>query len=190
MADETKVRVKLDTGQAKSELAGLLKEGKRVAGKVSAGVRATVGRGLGAVGFGGAVAAGAAAFRGATESGLGDVASEALGGYGAQLAEFFLGDLDEKARASRSAREETIQAFGAITGARGGAIPPGARQYFENVKSLRLQEEKGREAFERDQQFRGPGIGEFVDRIMGGIAELVSKAVERLGEILNPFGGK
>lgn len=189
MADETKVKVRLDTRQAKGQLQGLVRESASAAGKVASGIRSTVSKGLGAVGFGAAVGTGIQAVRGATQSGTGDVIGEALGGIGHQVAEFFLGDLNEDARASRAAREETIQAFGALAGAR-GEIPPGAKQFFEGVKTLRLQEEKGRELFEADGKFRGPGIGDIVDRIMKGVGELVSRGVERLGEILNPFDGK
>jgi len=186
---ETKIKVRLDTRQAKSELGGLTREAARTAGKVASGIRATVGRGLGAVGVGAAIGTGISAVRGATESGLGDTVGEALGGIGAQMAEFFLGDLDEKARASRTAREETIQAFGAIAGQR-GAVPPAAREFFTNVRALRLQEEKGRELFERDDKFRGPGIGEIVDRIMGGLGKLLSEAVDNLVSKIPFVGGK
>lgn len=183
---ETKVKLRIDTRQAKSELNSLVRESKSSASKVAAGIRSTVGKGLGAVGFGAAAGTGMAAVRGATQSGVGDVVGEALGGIGAQVAEFFLGDLDEKSRASKSAREETIQAFGAIAGAR-GEIPPAAREFFTNVRSLRLQEEKGRELFERDDKFRGPGIGDMVDRIMGKLGELVADAVQSLKDWINPL---
>lgn len=137
------------------------------------------------IGAGAAFGTGLAAVRGATSSGIGDVIGEALGGYGAEIAEFFLGDLDEKARASRSAREETIQAFGAIAGAT-NRIPPGARNFFEQVRSMRIQEERGREIFERDRDMRGPGVGQLVDRIMAGVGELLSSAVDKLASKLNP----
>jgi len=189
MAEETKIKLRIDDRQAKASLSGLVRESARAAGKVSAGIRATIGRGLGAAGFGAAIGTGMAAVRGATESGVGDVIGEALGGIGHQVAEFFLGDMNEDARASKAAREETIQAFNAIAGAR-GEIPAGARQFFEGVKTLRLQEERGRELFEADGKFRGPGIGDIIDRIMKGVGEMIARGVERLGEILNPFDGK
>lgn len=179
MTEETRIRVRLDTQGAKQQLAGLVREGARTAGRVSSTLRTAVGRGLGAAGLGGAFAAGASAVRGATQGGVTDVAGEAFGGIGAQLAEAVFGSLDEEARASKAARDETIQAFGAIAGAR-GAIPPGARQFFESVKSLRVQEERGRELFERDEQFRGPGVGELIDRILTGIGKLLSDAVDNL----------
>jgi len=177
--DDTKVRVTLDTRQAKSELAGFVRSAASTAGRVSGSVRSAITRGLGVVGFGGAVGAGIAAIRGPTESGASGAISEALGGIGRQVADFFLGDLNEEARASKSAREEAIQAFGAIAGAR-NAIPPGLGSYFDSIKSIRLQEEKGRKLIEMDDDFRGPGIGAIIDRVLAGFKQLFDEAVDRL----------
>ena len=186
MAQETKVKVRLDTRQAKSRLTGLVRESARSAGRLTNNIRSVVGKGLGAVGMGTAIGTGISAVRGATESGVGDVIGESLGGFGKMAEEFFLGDLNEDARASRTAREETIQAFGAIAGAR-GEIPPEARQFYNSIKTLRMDEERGRELFETDTQMRGPGIDKVIDRIMGGFATLVSDAMTRLIDALNPF---
>lgn len=186
MANEAKFRVRMDTRQAKGELRALVRDAAQTSGKVAKGVSSAVGRGLGVVGLGAGVGTGLAAVRASTESGFGDTVNEALGGIGAQINEFFLGDLDEKARASKSAREETIQAFGAIAGAR-GAIPPGANNFFQQVRSLREQEEKGKQLFERDERFRGPGVGDIVDRVMEGLGALLAEAVNNLASALNPF---
>lgn len=186
MAQETKVKVRLDTRQAKSQLTGLVRESARSAGRLTNNIRSVVGKGLGAVGLGTAIGTGISAVRGATESGVGDVIGESLGGLGRTVEEFFLGDLNEDAKASRTAREETIQAFGAIAGAR-GEIPPEARQFYNSIKTLRMDEERGRELFETDSQMRGPGIDKVIDRIMGGFATLVSDAMTRLIDALNPF---
>ena len=193
MAAETKVKVRLDARQAKSDLGGLVRESARAAGKVASGIRSTVGRGLGAVGFGAAIGTGVSAMRGATESGVGDVVGEALGGVGAQFSEWLLGDLDETARAAKSAREETIQAFGAIGGAMNGGrggVPPGAQEFFSSVKSLRVQQERGREVFERDERFRGPGVGDLVSRIGEVIGTELGKAVDKLVSMIPFVGGK
>ena len=66
-------------------------------------------------------------------------------------------------------------------------VPPGAKAFFDSVKTLRIQEERGRELFEKDDRFRGPGIGDMIDRIMKGVAEMVSAGVDQLAEKLNPF---
>jgi hypothetical protein len=167
MADETKVKVKLDTRQAKAELGGLVRESARAAGKVASGIRSTVGRGLGAVGFGAAIGTGVSAVR------------------------FLLGDLDENARATKSAREETIQAFGAIAGGMNGGkggMPPGAQEFFTSVKSLRVQQERGREVFERGLD--RVGLGDIVTRIGSVIGTELGKAVDNLVSKIPFVGGK
>ena len=192
MTDETKFRVKLDASRAKSELGSLVREGARAAGKVASGIRATVGKGIGAVGFGAAVGTGISAVRGATEGGVGDIVGESLSSLGANIAEFFLGDLNEDAKASKSAREETIQAFGAIAGSMNGGkggVPPGSFEFYTNVKSLRMQEERGREVFETNKDFHGPGIGDLVSRIGSVIGKELSNAVDYLVSLI-PFVGK
>ena len=187
MAQETKVKVRLDTRQAQGQLRGLVRESARSAGKLANNVRSVVGRGLGAVGLGAGIGTGISAVRGATESGLGDVIGESLGGFGKGISEMFLGTLNEDAKASRSAREETIQAFGAIAGSR-GEIPPEARNFYQSVKTLRLEEERGRELFETDSMMRGPGMDKIIDRVLSGLGEIVSNAMSGLKDaLLSPF---
>lgn len=189
MADETKVRLKLDTEQAKAEMNSLMKDATKMAGRIGSGIRSTVGKGLGYVGLGGAIGTGMAAVQSATQSGVGDIVGESLGGLGARMQEFFLGDLPQDARASKAAREETIQAFGAIAG-HTGKVPPQAAQYFASVKSLRMEEEQGRHLFEKDDQYRGKGMEEIIDKICTAIGGYIKSGIERLGEILNIFDGK
>lgn len=185
-SNDAKVKVRLDTKEAKGELRGLVREAEASAGKVAGNVRGAISKGFGFVGAGAALGTGLAAVKGATHSGVGDVMGEAFGGVGAQIAEFFLGDLDDKSRAARSAREETIQAFGTVAGA-SNRVPPGAKKFFDQVHALRLQEEKGRGIFERNERFQGPGVGDMVDRIMAGFGELISRGVQELKDALNPF---
>ena len=184
--EEAKVRVRLDTRQAKSDLRGLTRNAAATAGRVGAGIRGAVGRGLGAVGLGGGIGVGLAAVRASTSSGLGDVVGEIFGGIGAQLNEFFLGDMDDGARADKAARDETIQAFGLLT--QGGTrMPPGAVNYWTQRQSMLLEAEKGRSMFEQDERFRSSNAGDLIDRIMEGISELLVKAVDALVEKLSLF---
>lgn len=186
MSAETKVRVRLDTRRARTQVRSLVRDSARAAGRIAGGVRAAIGRGMGMVGAGAAVGAGIQAVRGATQSGIGDVIGEALNPIGRQISDFFLGDLNEKAKAGRAAREATIQAFGAIAGAR-GEIPAGAKGFFDAVAGLREQEERGRELFEMDTRFSGVKIQDLIDRILEGLNTLLSKAVDTLADKLNPF---
>ena len=186
MAQETKVKVRLDTRQAKSQLRGLVRESGRSAGKLTSNIRSVVGKGLGAVGMGAGIGAGISAVRGSMEGGVMSMMKEAYGGYFKQAEDMLYGTLNEESRASRSAREETIQAFGAIAGGR-NEIPPEARQFYNNIKSLRMDEERGRELFEMDSQMRGPGMEKLIDRVMSGFAKMVGDALTRLTDMLNPF---
>lgn len=188
---ETKIRVRLDTAQAKSDLNSLSREGLRAAGRVGNQLRASVstglGRTLGAVGLGGGIGAGLAAVRGATESSFGDVIGEAFGGIGFDLEQTLLGDLGEKARADKAAREETISAFGLIAG-QTGRVPPGAKAYFDQIRSIRAQEEAGRKIFEDPANgFRSVSASQLIDQLLSGIGELLAKAADALAAKLNPF---
>lgn len=187
MAEEAKVRVSLDTRDAVAALNDMRRKASAVSGRVGSTLRRTVGRGLGVIGLGGGVGAGLAAVRGATQSGLGDVIGEAFGGIGANIAQTLFGELDERAKASKAAREETIQAFGTIAGAT-GKIPPGAVNYFNQIRALREQEERGREIFERDDRFRSVGAQDLVDRVLAGIGQLLTQAVDYLWGKIWRFG--
>lgn len=186
MAQETKVKVRLDTRQAKGELNNLSRDSKRTAGKLGQNIRSVVGRGMSAVGLGAGIGAGISAVKGAATSGAGDIISESVGAYAEMAQQMIFGDMREGARASRTAREETIQAFGAIAGSR-GEIPPEARQFYASIKSLRMDEEKGRTLFEADPMMRGPGIEKIIDRITSGLGEMLNDAMTRLLGALNPY---
>ncbi len=187
MTQEAKIRVRLDTTQAKADLASLNREGERAAEEMSTAFGDSVlGKGLKYAGAGVVAAAGYQLAK-PTLGGLGDMMGESLGGIGANIAQLVFGDLDEKARAAKRAREETQDAFALVAGAR-GSIPPEARTFFNAVSKLRIQEEAGREMFARDDQFRGPGIGSLVDRIMSGVGRMIADAAETIADRLNPFG--
>jgi hypothetical protein len=183
MSQEAKVKVRIDTAQAKTQLAGLAREGMSVAGKVSSNLRSVVGRGLGATGLGVGIGAGIAAVRGPTESGLTSVVGEALGPLGFAVEKFFLGDLGIDARAKATTRQEAIatfsQAAGAMNGGAGG-LPPGVKEWFASVETINRQKEVGREVFMKDSDFHGPGIEEIIKTVMGNIKQLLFDAVDYL----------
>lgn len=184
--EQTTIRVVLDTRQAEGELRGLVRQSASTVGRISSGLRRSVGRGLGVIGLGSGVGAGLAAVRGATESGFGDVIGEAFGGIGAQLSELLLGDLPAQARAARSAREETQQAFSAIVGET-GKVPPEAIRYFNQIRNLNQVEETGRRKIEQETRFRGPQVDDLIDRLLKGIGVLLSEAAGVIANRLNPL---
>lgn len=179
MAEETKVRLRLDANPAKREMAGLVREGFRTAGKINSGIRSTIGRGLGAVGLGAGVGTGLQAIRGATESGFGAVIGETFGALGAQLEDALLGDLGAEARAKKTTREEVIQAF-AYQAARQGSVPQEAKNYQQSLFSLQSEREKGRKIIEQDTDLYGPGIGDVLERIGKILGQELEKAVDYL----------
>lgn len=183
MAQEVSVRVRLDTGPAQTELRNLEKQGQTAGARVSSRVRGAVAKGLGAVGLGAGVGVGIAALKGSTASGISDVIGESLGGLGKAIEFSLLGELGEQARADAAARSETAQAFGAIAG-RTGAIPPGAKSFFDQVRALRGEEEKGRGLFERDAQFRTVSMDKVISTISENIEKLLRQAVGWLADEL------
>jgi hypothetical protein len=187
MAQETKVKVRLDTRQAKGELNNLSRDSKRTAGKLGQNIRSVVGRGMSAVGLGAGIGAGISAVKGAAASGVGDIISESTGAYAEMAQQMIFGDMREGARASRRAREETIQAFGAIAGAR-NEIPPEARQFYNSDQEpAHGRRARPRRCSRPTRMMRGPGIEKIIDRIMSGFGKMVSDAMTRLVDALNPF---
>ena len=162
MADEATVKLRLDTRQAKGDLRQLTKEADKTSGRIGGGIRRAVGKGMGAVGLGGGIGAGLAAVRGATSSGLGDVVGESFVQLGAQLNEFFLGDMDDKARSIRQARESLKEAFGYQTGIH-SRIPPGAENFFNQRVTEGMTLEHGKHLIETDKRFMGPPVEANVD---------------------------
>lgn len=179
--DEAKVRVKLDTGEAKRQMSDLVK----FSGNAAARLGGILGSGVKAVGLGAGIGVGIGAIRGPLESGVGDVFSEAFGGLGARIQHWALGDLVPEARASSKAREETISAYATIAGMT-DKIPPEARNFYAQTKSLLMETEKGRAMFERDDQFRGPGIEELMDKLITALKAIGMEMADAIAKAINP----
>ena len=183
MTNDAKVRVRLDTRQAKGDLKSMTTEAARTAKRVGGRIRGAVGGALGAVGLGGGIATGMAAVKGATASGFGDALSESFGGIGAMIERKLLGDKGSEARADSRAREETINAFAAVAG-HTGKIPAGAKSFFDQVRTLRLEEEKGKKMFEEDERFRSVSLSETTAQILDGLKEIGRDMVNELWELI------
>jgi uncharacterized spore protein YtfJ len=119
--------------------------------------------------------------RGATESGFSDVIGESMHTYGAQLEKMLLGDLGMDARASAAARQQTIEAFGAVAG-RNGSISPGAKVFYDSTKTLMMQMEQGKQLFETNKDFAGAPIEDLIGRIATVFKDLTMSAVDYLYE--------
>lgn len=141
-SNEAKVRVKLDTKGAKTDLKGLAAEAAKGAGRIGAGIRSRVGRGMSMIGIGGLTVAGVAAGVGAAAtSGVGDLASAVLRAGQAQGSRV-TGDLDEFARASQRAADLVRQQY-RITAGETQKFPPAAMSAFRHHQARFMKEELG-----------------------------------------------
>lgn len=147
--DEASVKVRLKTRQAKSDLRGLMTEAKGTAGAIGGSLRSTVGRGLGVIGLGVGIGAAISAVRGPTESGIGALASQLFGGFGATGARNVFGNLPGEARASIRASAEITRAEGHIAGIRGKTLP-GMMDRFEQLRELYMPQEVGKDMVSRE----------------------------------------
>ena len=173
---ETKVKVRLDTRVAKKALVALTKQAKATSGRVASELKGAVTSGFGmGAGFG----AGVAAIKGATAGGVGDVVRDSLGGYGAELSEFLLGDLDDAGRAKKATRDEIADSFASVVSRQGG-ISPSIKGAFENLYTNRLHEEIGKGVIEREEAFGGKAAGEMVDKISSSIKDALKEAADYL----------
>lgn len=187
MNQEAKVRVRIDTGEAKSELRGLVQAAGGVAKRIGGGISSAIGAGVRAVGLGGGIGYAVSALQGPTQGAFGSAIGEALGPLGKQLETFFLGDLGVQAKAASRAREDTIAAFGIQAGSQGG-IPAGAKVFFDTMRGIYGQTEAGRHMIESDEQFYGVKGSDVIDRILAGLKNLLDMAVDRLVASIG-FGG-
>ena len=174
---ETKVRVRLDTKQAKSEMREVRREGERTAGGLSGGLSSAIRAGFAFTGAGAAFAGGMAAVKGATQSGFGDAFGGAFGMLAQSFNDFLLGSIDDEERAIRSAREATISAFGQTTDL---ATSPAAKRFFSDTKAIELEKEKARSAIMGDPAFQGMGFEELAEAFGRRVAAPV---IEWLDEI-------
>ena len=173
---ETKVRVRLDTRQAKGEMREVRKEGERTAGSISEGLSATIRRGFAMTGAGAAFAGGIGAARAAVSGGVGDAFGGAFSMLSASLNDYLLGSIDDEQRAIRSARDQTIEAFAPVAGMLNG-VPPEAQQFFQTIKTLEFEKEKGRSLIMGDPAFQGAGFIDIFAQMGEQIGDRLANAI-------------
>jgi len=177
---KAKVRVRLDTAQAKSQLKGLAKEGEATAGRISdkLGKGSSISGNLakGAV-VGAGFALGSSAVRGIGSvftSGLGEVFSERLSGLAGDV-NAFVGVPD--ARARQRSLEETRNLFGTTVGQSGQLTD--ARGYFNSILKLRQREEIGKNRIQRafGGSGGGKGKGSEADGLVGALVDPIVTSI-------------
>jgi hypothetical protein len=199
VAQEAKVKVKLDTRQAKADIDALGKGGAAAAGRVNdrlnrpsgvaGGGRAgrspatggpSVGRSFGA---GAALGAGVAVGQGVfsfIKNRAAETIAEATSGTEAML-QAGLGV--PEARGLRRTREEAKAIFG-----RSGDVE-GAVSWFNSVKGLRIAEEKTNN--EIDQRIGGKDVLEKTTGVAGEVVSAISQAADKITDFMgNFFGGR
>ena len=194
--DEAKVRVRLDTKQAKADLEDLGKQGAGTAGRIGSGIRGSFG--LGSSMAGGAVggflesrARGIAGqFQGAASAGANDILGEYTNMVGAMAGKAIFGDLSPEARARSMARESTIQAFGPL--GRDAHNNPSALRFFDATARLNMPKELGRQGFEADTRFAGvtaETAKEQGTKIAGEVKSGFDRIIETLQQMVQMSGG-
>ena len=179
MTQEAKVRVRLDTANARKDLEELAKmaEGVRVPRGGGGPGSPSTGEGGGgpglfqSLGIGAGIATGAALVGSVSRSSFGDVAGEFLGPIAANLSNAIFGEQDDRARAQRAAREQTIQTFGSHAQYNREA----ALNYYNQIAELNLNKEKGASAIREDPRFyQGDRNAKSLTDLL---AEAISKAI-------------
>lgn len=179
---ETKVKVRLDTRVAKKALDGLTRQAKSTGSRVSRDLKGAVTSGFG---IGAGYGVGLAALKSSTAGGVGDVVGEALGGFGADLAESILGDLDDTARAKKRAREDMISDMSSAVGAHGWTQH--MSRTHESLTDFYKVEEIGKGVIDRETRSKDE-IGNIVTRLGSMIGDELIKAADHLYNKL-PFVG-
>jgi hypothetical protein len=183
MAEETKVRVRIDTRSAKAQLNNLMKTARKAPGRIAARIR---GEALRGVGLGAGIGIGIQAVRSPAASGFGDVIGEAFGGWGEVVRETLFGNLTSEAAGRKAARNDLQQAYGMIAGAQDWkSLPTGVREQFKFLQQRHQMEARGREII-RSQTYNS---GDFIDRLIkqlsSAFSKLLSDAVDNLWNMLN-----
>jgi len=186
MDSELKIKVVLDTSDAKKELDGLVTNAATTGKRASGFLSQAMGAGMRAVGMGVGFSAAQSALQGPLFSGISDVMGEALGGVGKSLELAALGNLGNEARAQKAAREDTIQAFGTISGIQ-NSVAPGSHEYFSSRMGIHLREEKGRSLMESDPVMRDVNLEKVVNKLATEFGKSFKGACDMFAREMNKW---
>lgn len=190
MNEELRIKVTLDTEQAKKQLDDV--KGRAAAaggGGAAMGGGGIFGSFSGKLGIGAKALAASRMVTGQlgsqTRSGFGDIASEAFGGYGAQIENYLTGGMGAEARAAAAARESTMGAFAQQAG-REGAVPAQAYSYRDQIYKWQLESEKGKLAIQSDPGMR-QGLGSMAKEIGEAVGAKLAEAMSEVVRTANPL---
>jgi len=179
MDTELKIKVVLDTSEAKKELDALTTASATTGKRASGFLSQALGSGMRAVGMGVGFSAANAALQGPLLGGISDVMGEAFGGWGKALETALLANLGNEGRAQAKSREEMIAAFGTVAGIQ-DATPPGAHEYFSSRMGINTLRERGRSILESDPAMRSVNPERLLDKAMDNIGEMLRDAADYL----------
>lgn len=181
-SNEAKVKVRVDTRQAKGELRGLTKEGAKASRGVGAGLRSVMGRGFAVLGIGAGIGAAAALLKGPTQGGISAIFGQTFGAAGHVFAQGMLGEKGFEAQGRAKALGEIAQLYGPIRGIT-GKEPQGAFENFEFRAKRYTDFARGRGEFLADPKYGNEAARELV----GGMKEVADK-LDQLNKSL--IGGR
>lgn len=192
MTRSAKTRVKLDTRPAKERLREIGKEGKAAAGRVNESVnRGRLGFGHG-FGLGAAAAIGVGAARRAGGSMFGAIGDHISNLTAGTRAVFDAGLGGPTERGKKQAREETANAWAEIVARTGDAHASNVRNYYNQIKELRVKTEQGRNAVEQILTRSGKPLSEDdpLDKVLQAIIDAIKDGFGQLIDRLLGFEGK
>ena len=173
--DEAKVRVRLDTRQAKGELRGLTQDGAKAAGRVGAGIRSAVGRGMGVVGLGAGIGAGLAAVKAPTQGAISSIFTSTFGALGARAERGLTGEEGFKAVGEAKALEEALGDSMIVGHLK--RIPAGTRARAAQTRKFGAIEAEGANRILSDPNFRN-AAARFLDKKVSQIGELLDAYID------------
>lgn len=186
MESEAKVRVRIDTSQARGDMDALTKGAQATTARVGQSVRNSVSAGLNAIGAGAAFGAAASAFRGPTEGGISAIAGEILGPIGQSFEDWILGDLGPRAKADQRLRQEVEDVWSQSVGMNRSNLER-AKAYADQRRPQLIQQEEGRKAIRSSEDFYSVKLEDVLKRIGEVLVEAGRETVQFLIDRL-PMG--
>lgn len=187
MESEAKVRVRIDTSQAKGDMADLTRTAQSATVRVGQTVRDSVSSGLHAIGAGGAFGAAAGALRAPTEGGISAIAGELLGPLGQSIDNWLWGDLGPRARADKTLRDEVVNTFSQAIGMNSSNMEK-AKAYAESRRPQLIQAEEGRKAILSSGKFNSIKFEDVIKQLGSVMSDAAKAGAQYLLDRL-PFVG-
>lgn len=187
MESEAKVRVRIDTSQARGDMADLTKTAQGATVRVGQSIRDSVSAGIHAIGAGGAFGSAASAFRAPTEGGISAIFGELIGPFAESAENWILGDLGVEAKANQRLQSEVLDTWGQAIGMNKSNLER-AKVYADQRRPQLIQEEEGRKAIKSSTDFYSVKFDDVIKRLGEVMSSAATAAAQYLLDRL-PFMG-